>query len=165
MKRLLPAVATAALIVFGGCTSATVRQSQGAATRGLRIASVSVTPDPTTMKGDDLQWMRENLVEGRLSAAIRERLTMTGKLDAAGATLAVKVVSLRLRSTSAAVWLGVMAGSDHITASVEVSDHGKSVKSFVADASRTSGAMANPGAGGRVDSMCDELAERLVEQL
>ena len=109
--------------------------------------------------------MRENAVEDSLTAAIRQRLTATGKLEPSGGKLEVKIVSMRLRSTTAAVLWGVMAGPDHLRAQVRVLSKGTTPKTFIAEASRTSGAMAGPGSRGRIEVMCEELAFALVQQL
>ncbi len=109
--------------------------------------------------------MRENAVEDSLTAAIRQRLTATGKLEPAGATLEVKIISMRLRSTTTAVLWGVLAGPDHLRAQVTVSNNGAVLKTFIAEANRTSGAMAGAGSGGRIEGMCEELAYSLIQQL
>jgi hypothetical protein len=109
--------------------------------------------------------MHENEVPEVLATSIRQRLVATGKLNATGATLEVKITDMRLRSTAATVMWGVMAGSDHLNVQVRVIDKGAVRKTFTAEASRTSGAMANPGSDGRTESMCDEMALELVRQL
>ena len=72
----------AALVCFVavGCTSATVRQSGGSTALGARVATVSVAPD-VSIRPSELSWMRENAVEDTLTAAVRQRLTATGKLE------------------------------------------------------------------------------------
>lgn len=156
----------AALVCFVafGCTSATVKQSGGSVARGIRVSTVSVTPD-ISIRPSELSWMRENALEDSLTAAIRQRLTATGKLEPAGATLEVKIMSMRLRSTTTAVLWGVLAGSDHLRTQVRVVNNGTALKTFTAEASRTSGAMAGAGSGGRIEGMCEELAFALVQQL
>lgn len=109
--------------------------------------------------------MRENAVEDYLTAAIRERLQATGKLERKGATLEAKIISMRLRSTTTAVLWGVLAGPDHLRAQVRVLSNGAVVKTFIAEANLTSGAMAGAGSGGRIEGMCEELAVSLVQQL
>ena len=168
MKSLFSPVhySIAALVCFAalGCTSASVRQSGGSTARGIRVATVSVTPE-VSIRPAELSWMRENAVENTLTAAIRQRLTASGNLESAGATLEVKIISMRLRSTTTAVLWGVLAGPDHLRAQVRVLDKGTVRKTFVTEASRTSGAMAGAGSGGRIEGMCEELAFALVQQL
>jgi len=156
----------AALVCFiaVGCTSATVRQSEGSTALGVRVATVLVTPD-ASIRPSELRWMSENAVEDTLTAAVRQRLTATGKLEPAGATLEVTIISMRLRSTTTAVLWGVLAGPDHLRGRVRLLNKGTVQKTFIAEASRTSGAMAGAGSGGRIEGMCEELAYALVQQL
>jgi hypothetical protein len=160
---LLP-LAVAAML-FAGCTSAEVHQSPGGAAASIPVSSVAVAFAPGTLPPDDIRWLKDNEVEQVLTQKIRERLNATGKLTTKGAVLNVKIVDMRLRSTGMTVMLGVMAGSDYMTAKVEVSQGGKILKSYDAEASRTSGAMVNPGSMGRAERMCEELADELVKQL
>lgn len=151
-------------IIVSACTSAEVRQSSGSSLRGFRIAAVSVAPG-ASLRADDLAFLRENQVKDTLTAAIRNRLSDTGKLQPAGATLTVNISSVRVRSTASAVMLGIMAGPDHLEANIAVVAKGQTVKTFIGEASRTSGAFAGPGAGGRIESLCEELAISIVGQL
>lgn len=151
-------------IIVSACTSAEVRQNSGSSLRGFHIATVSVAPG-ASLDSDDLAFLRENQVNDTLTAAIRSRLSDTGKLQPAGAMLTVNISSVRVRSTASAVMLGIMAGPDHIEANIAVLEKGKAVKTFIGEASRTSGAFAGPGSGGRIESLCEELAISIADQL
>lgn len=160
--RAFTAVAMCAY--FAACTSAEIRQSSGSAVRGLAISTVSVSPS-ASLHADDVAFLRENRVEDTLTAAIRNRLSETGKLQPNGATLAVKISSVRVRSTAAAVMLGIMAGPDHMDANVAVIDKGQTIKTFIAEGDRTSGAFQGPGSLTRVERLSEELAIAIVGEL
>jgi hypothetical protein len=160
--RLLFTVAITAC--FAACTSAEVRQDNRPGIRGVKISTVSVTPG-TALDADDLELIREKDVERILTTAIRNRLSDAGKLQPDGAALVVNISSIRVRSTASAVMLGVMAGPDHLEANVAVVDKGQTLKTFVGEGSRTSGAFAGPGSGGRAEGLAEELAIAIVDQL
>ena len=160
--RLLFTLAASALL--GACTSAEVRQDSASSIRGLKVSAVSVSSTPS-LDPEKHEFMRENDVERYLTSSIRNRLTETGKLAPTGPTLAVNISSIRVRSTASAVMWGVMAGPDHLEANVSVMDKGRTLKTFVAEGSRTSGAFAGPGSGGRAERLSEELAIAIVDQL
>lgn len=149
---------------FAACTSAEVRQRSGSAVRGLNISTVAVAPG-ASLHPDDVAFLRENRVEDTLTAAIRARLSETGKLQPNGATLAVNISSVRVRSTAAAVMLGIMAGPDHMDANVAVIDKGQTLTTFTAEGDRTSGAFQGPGSLTRVERLSEELAMAIVGEL
>lgn len=99
------------------------------------------------------------------------RLYVERKLDAASMVnanspyqISITIESFRVRSAIAAVMFGIMAGTDSINGRVYVTQNGRSVHSFVVDASYGLGGMMG-GDSTRMNWLYDKFAELTVKEL
>jgi hypothetical protein len=98
----------------------------------------------------------------RLGTAVLRELAEAGK-GAPGTFVKVQVTDFRLRSSSAAFWVGAMAGADTLACSVEVVKEGGVPRTFRTDTSTVLGGVVMPGSPTRFDRLVAELAHRIAE--
>jgi len=73
-----------------------------------------------------------------LDAGVRRKLADEGLSSSGSLSIDVEIVGLRVRSTSAAIWWGMMAGANTITVQVSVTENGESIKNFQTELRRRS---------------------------
>ena len=100
----------------------------------------------------------------RIGTAVLQELASASKEDA-NTTVQIRITRFRLRSSSSAFWLGLMAGADVIGCSVDVSKGGKLSHSFETDTSTIIGGLIRPGSLTRFNRLVAELARRIVAKV
>jgi hypothetical protein len=99
----------------------------------------------------------------RLTAALTEELTSTGRFDAGSPeVLQVTVTSYRMRSGAAVFMAGMMAGGDSMEVQVAVTDGTATFKQFKTGAGGVAGGLDQQS---RFDRVAKAVAERVVAQL
>jgi hypothetical protein len=161
MPPILRVLSLVSVLVLGGCGYSGVTQLQGAATRGVQVSNVIVKGDPAALNAFEQQRLTDRQIDKVLEQAIRTELATARKTAPKGPTLIVTIKDFHLRSTGAAVMLGMMAGTDFLDCDVQVTDRGKVLKRYTAK----SHAVRGYGSQDRVEKMATNLAEDLVEQL
>jgi hypothetical protein len=78
--------------------------------------------------------------------------------------LRLRLTALRFRSGAASFWLGMMAGSDSIAVSGDLTRCGRVVREFPASASSVQGGLLRPSSTSRLAHLAAALATRWTEQ-
>jgi hypothetical protein len=151
-----------AILFLAGCTTADVQQT-GGGIGSAKVATIQI--EDSGLDADAKEEFLKRDISGKLQAALKAKLWRAGKLDEKGASLVVTVTEMRVRSTAAVVWVGIMAGRDGVTATAKLVQGNKTLREFTAEAHKFGGAFAGASATGRVERMCEELAEELARQL
>ncbi len=125
------------------------------------MASIAVRADQTALDEFEKKRFKDRHMDELLAQEIRSRLTAESKLAPQGPAMSVTVTNFHIRSTTAAVMLGMMAGTDFIEAVVEVTERGRVLKRYTGRAT----AVRGYGSEERIVRMAENLAEDLVEQL
>ena len=159
MPRFLgPFLCAAAIALFaGGCASEEAGRAQPSS---IRVSSVNVSPG-SKLDGADRERLRDRDIQKFIQSKIRLQLASRNRIDSTGPEMDVTIEDFNIRSTGAAVMLGVMAGTDFVEASVVVRSNGKVLKRYTAEA----GAVTGYGSEDRALRMCERLAESIAEQL
>lgn len=161
MSPILRALFGSVVITLAGCSYSGVTQLQGSSTRGLQVANVIVKADPAALNAFEQKRLTERQIDRLLEQAIRMQLVEEHKSSPKGPTLTVAIKDFHIRSTGTAVMLGMMAGTDFLDCTAEVSEKGKVLKRYTAK----SHAVQGYGSEQRLEKMTENLAEDLVEQL
>jgi uncharacterized lipoprotein YmbA len=161
MSPILRVLPVGLVLSLAGCGSSGVTQLQGSAARGVQVSNVIVKADPAALNAFEQKRLTDRAIDHVLEQAIRTQLATEHKSAAKGPTLMVTIKDFHIRSTGAAVMLGMMAGTDFLDCNVEVTERGKVLKRY----SAKSHAVRGYGSEDRVEKMATNLAEDLVEQL
>lgn len=129
---------------------------------GANYASVemNLSNEAKKMQSDNSQFSATELkafIDRKLDAASLLNPTSNYRVS-------VTIESFRVRSAVAAVMFGIMAGTDSITGRVYVMQNGRSIHSFVVDASYGLGGMMG-GDSTRMNWLYDKFAELTVKEL
>jgi hypothetical protein len=155
---------TAIALFLSACAGTVTRDTPLNASKfaGATFSSVqlNLTDEAKKLQADNTQF-----------SAIELKSFIERKLDGAslinpGANYQVNVTieSFRVRSAAAAIILGIMAGTDSITGRVYVMQSGRSIHSFVVDASYGLGGIMG-GDSTRMNWLYDKFAELTVKEL
>jgi hypothetical protein len=166
IRRAIP---IASLICVVGCTSARVMQTSGS-NDPIAIRDVTVVVRPDAISKDQESAFRSYAMSGAIRSALLDEIKRRGKLATSGPTLEFSVTGFRVRSGSTLFLVGVMAGSDHLSGVVTVTDEAGVVKTFEAGARGNDSAysglfMWRLSATRRADLFSRMIAKRVVDQL
>ena len=165
-KGILAAIAAA--LVLAGCASGVTREGAAAATAGqamprLPVSAVSVRLSPEAQKlvADNPKFDAERLLQ-----TVRRYLEANGLVESvATARAEIVLTEFRVRSTGAAIMLGMMAGTDNVTGDVIVRDAaGRQLRRFRVNASYGLGG-AMGGDDTRLSWLYEKFAEHTVAEL
>ena len=103
-------------------------------------------------------------VTGILKSQIERQLDIS--LNSSGSlTVEVEVVGMRLRSNGTAIWWGLLAGVDWVTARVAVKEGTTVLKTFETGTSTSLGGFAMGARSLRVRRMMRSLADRIAKKI
>jgi hypothetical protein len=147
-----------------GCATAPHRAAVAPST-GAHVASVVVVFDPS-VAAEKVAVFEENGGDTSLQSRLTSALTRAGRLDAGSPnTLEFRVTDFRLRSTAAVIWLGSMAGGDHIQGTVVIHTPDGDRDSFATGVSSImGGGFVPPDSEVRLNRLIRVLVERIVKQ-
>lgn len=145
----------------GGGGAAETPSGPSALSGGKRIGQLSMSVSDALTE-DAVEVAEQYSIINELDTGVRRELTGTGMADGGSLSVEVEIVGLRVRSTSAAIWWGMMAGSDSITVQVSVTENGRSIKDFETGTSTALGGFAYGGRGKRITRMLNTLAKRIA---
>ena len=154
--------------VTSGCASREGSTEPAAVVSGSPVASIAVvTVEIDSGVGED-RVARFNEESGAtvLRKAVEDKLSVAGRIShQGGPTMELFVTEFRLRSTSASLWLGSLAGNDNIKVRVAIRDAGRVIKTYEATSSTLLGGMIMPAADVRLSRICNGVAEDIVNRL
>ena len=160
------------LFVANGCASTGGGDDSGsdapigpsALAGGKKIGELRIHADPSLEDAVE-ETIEQFKVVGSLEARLRTSVPTVDMSDSGTLVLDVRIIDMRVRSTGAAIWWGVMAGADYITVSVDVQEGGGSLKTFETGTSTMLGGFAFGGREVRISRMLDELAKRIAARI
>jgi hypothetical protein len=152
------------------CSSSRVLQTSGSAAPTGLIAEVKVELKPEGMKQEDQEAYRANSMSGAIRAALLDELRRQKKLADDGATIDISVTDFHLRTGTEVFWIGVMAGSDYLAATVTVKRGDAVLKTFEASAKGSESAwsglvLGRVSSNSRADLFCRMISKRVMSQL
>lgn len=145
----------------GGGGANDVPTGPSALAEGKKIGQLSISIGDGLAQ-DVVQVADQYSIVGDLDAGIRSDLGNQGWSDSGSISVDVEIVGLRVRSTSSAIWWGMMAGADTITVQVSVTENGQSIKSFQTGTSTALGGFVYGGRGKRITRMLNTLSKRIT---
>ncbi len=163
------------LILLAGCagTSPTAPARTAAVTTagilpdGAMVREIRVDLESVGLPAERLESARKYDLDGRIAGDLQARLQATQSYDSekGDVVLHINVTRFRLRSGSAAFWLGAMAGADTLAVDVVVERNGRNLDTFATDTSTALGGMVVPAPSQRINRMSKELARRIAARL
>ncbi len=151
-------------VLLAACAGTVQRDTPQNASKfaGATFSSVQInlTNEAKKLQADNSQFSSNDLksfIERKLDAS---SLLVTN----ADYQVSITIESFRVRSAVAAVLFGIMAGTDSITGRVYVMQNGRSIHSFVVDASYGLGGVMG-GDSTRMNWLYDKFAELTVKEL
>jgi hypothetical protein len=163
MNFKLPLIAAFA-ILLSACAGTVTRDTPQNASKfaGATFSSVQLNMTDAAKK---LQADNSQFNSSELKLFIERKLDAASLINpSANYQVNVTIESFRVRSAIAAVMLGIMAGTDSITGRVYVMQNGRSIHSFVVDASYGLGGIMG-GDSTRMNWLYDKFAELTVKEL
>lgn len=147
----------------GGAAKESTGVSHSLLAAGGKVGAIDIALDPA-LNDEQRQVITQYTAVERLEAQLRQALQARSAWSPEGELrLAVTLDDFRLRSNSANVWLGSMAGADYLGVEVAVEQQGQVVKTFATDTSSIQGGLMMPGRGQRLDRLVAELAKRIAD--
>ena len=160
--------ATAAVLALTGCASGVTREGATTATAGqamprLPVSAVTVRLSPEAQK---LAAENPKFDAERLAQTVRRSLEANGLVQGGAAGRAeIVLTEFRVRSTGAAIMLGVLAGTDNVTGDVIVRDAaGQQLRKFRVNASYSLGGVMGADET-RLGWLYEKFAEHTVAEL
>jgi len=130
------------------------------------VAGVQIDANASTLPADRLASFEAAGGAGAAANAVASQLHKRAQPPCeAPCSMEVDVTRFRLRSSSNAFWLGMMAGADSIAVKVDGKHANVVVKSFQTDTSTVLGGIAFGSSVKRFDRLLATLAERIVAGL
>lgn len=150
--------------LFSGCASQVTKSPDQPKpeVRALREIAVEMSPQAVQKVADDVTF-EIGVLRGRLQHALasRELIAPDGDFD-----LRVVIKDVRVRGAAAAVWLGFMAGDDHLIGDAYVVDrNGDTVYTYTAEASYALGGFAGGDNTTRINWLYDKFSEIVSDEL
>lgn len=152
------------LILVSGCASQVTKPTDTPRPeiRALRHVTLEMSPQAVRKIADDVAFdmnkFKEVLVEALES---RQLIASDGDFD-----LNVVIKEVRIRGTGSAVWLGFLAGDDHVTGDAIVLDRtGEAVYTYKANASYALGGIAGGDDSTRVNWLYKKFSEIVSDEL
>ena len=130
--------------------------------RALRTVTLEYSPQAVRKVADDVEFGMDAF-EAVLMEALESRqlIASDGDFD-----LNVLISEVRIRGTGSAVWLGFLAGDDHITGDVIVLNReGEEVYTYNANASYALGGFAGGDDATRVKWLYEKFSEIVADEL
>lgn len=151
------------LLLFG-CASQVTKptDSPKPEVRALRTVSLELSPDAVQKIANDVEFDMESFKSVFIEALeSRQLIASDGDFD-----LNVVINEVRVRGTGSAVWLGFLAGDDHITGDAIVLNHeGEEVYTYTANASYALGGFAGGDDATRVNWLYEKFSEIVADEL
>ncbi len=148
----------------GGGGAADTPSGPSALAGGKKVGRLSVSIGDGLAE-NVLQVAEQFSIVRDLDAGVRRELADEGLSSSGSLSVDVEIVGLRVRSTSAAIWWGMMAGADTITVQVSVTENGESIKNFQTGTSTVLGGFVYGGRGKRITRMLNTLSKRIAAGL
>ena len=163
-RRTVCASLVLCLFLLPGCASQVTKPSgqPKPEIRALQKISVEMSPQAVQKVADDVTFDLTTL-RAKLQDALesRELVAPDGDFD-----LRVVVKDVRVRSTASAVWLGFMAGDDHLIGDAYVLNReGNTVYTYTAEASYALGGFAGGDDSTRINWLYEKFSEIVSDEL
>ena len=153
-----------ALLLLPGCASQITKPAEGMKpeVRALRHVTVETSPQAVQKVADDVAFDVDALsVALQEALASRQLVALDGDFD-----LKVVIKDVRVRGTTSAVWLGFMAGDDHLIGdAIVLNRDGEEVYRYTAEASYAMGGLAGGDDSVRLKWLYDKFSEIVSEEL
>ncbi len=167
---LLITISVFAIAALDGCMSSRVFQTSGTPQPAGIISDVQVIVPKGTFDQATEVWYQENTMSGAIRSALIEELKDYKKLGPSELTIEFTVTGFYLRSFAQIFWFGVMAGSDSLVGNIAVKKGDTVLKTFDVSAKGSDSAWSGTvllrlSAGGRADTLCSMIAEKIAREL